>query len=84
MGGGFNHRIGLYDGILIKDNHISAAGSITKAVDLAKLNAPHTIKVEVEVEDFEALEEAIQAGASGRLGSAKTESQVISRSRFGI
>jgi len=63
MGGGFNHRIGLYDGILIKDNHISAAGSITKAVDLAKLNAPHTIKVEVEVEDFEALEEAIQAGA---------------------
>ncbi len=63
MGGGFNHRIGLYDGILIKDNHISAAGSITKAVDLAKRNAPHTIKVEVEVEDLEALEEAIQAGA---------------------
>jgi nicotinate-nucleotide pyrophosphorylase (carboxylating) len=63
MGGGFNHRIGLYDGILIKDNHISAVGSITKAVGLAKRLAPHTIKVEVEVEDLEALEEAIQAGA---------------------
>jgi nicotinate-nucleotide pyrophosphorylase (carboxylating) len=63
MGGGFNHRIGLYDGVLIKDNHISAAGSITNAVDSAKQSAPHTIKVEVEVEDLEALEEAIQAGA---------------------
>jgi nicotinate-nucleotide pyrophosphorylase (carboxylating) len=63
MGGGFNHRIGLFDGILIKDNHISAAGSIINAVNLAKRNAPHTIKVEVEVEDLEALEEAIQAGA---------------------
>lgn len=63
MGGGFNHRMGLYDGILIKDNHISVAGSIKKAVVLAKQHAPHTIKVEVEVEDLEALEEAIQAGA---------------------
>ena len=63
MGGGFNHRIGLYDGILIKDNHISVAGSVKKAVSLAKEHAPHTIKVEVEVEDLEALEEAIQAGA---------------------
>lgn len=63
LGGGFNHRIGLYDGVLIKDNHISAAGSITNAVDLAKRKVPHTIKVEVEVEDLEALEEAIQAGA---------------------
>jgi nicotinate-nucleotide pyrophosphorylase (carboxylating) len=63
MGGGFNHRMGLYDGVLIKDNHISAAGSITNAVDLAKRKVPHTIKVEVEVEDLEALEEAIQAGA---------------------
>ena len=63
LGGGFNHRVGLYDGVLIKDNHISAAGSITNAVDLAKRKVPHTIKVEVEVEDLEALEEAIQAGA---------------------
>ena len=63
IGGGFNHRFGLYDGILIKDNHIVAAGSVTKAVFLAKQGCPHTIKVEVEVEDLDALEEAIQAGA---------------------
>jgi nicotinate-nucleotide pyrophosphorylase (carboxylating) len=63
MGGGFNHRLGLFDGILIKDNHIAAAGSITKAVSLAKEKAPHTIKVEVEVEDLAGVEEAIQAGA---------------------
>ncbi|MBN1104902.1 MAG: carboxylating nicotinate-nucleotide diphosphorylase [Deltaproteobacteria bacterium] len=62
-GGGFNHRFGLYDGILIKDNHIAAAGSITRAVNLAKQGCPHTLKVEVEVEDFEGLREAIEAGA---------------------
>jgi nicotinate-nucleotide pyrophosphorylase (carboxylating) len=63
MGGGFNHRLGLFDGILIKDNHIAAAGSITGAVSLARENAPHTIKVEVEVEDLPGVEEAIRAGA---------------------
>ena len=50
-GGGYNHRMGLFDGILIKDNHIAAAGSIHRAVTLAKEKAPHTIKVEVEVEE---------------------------------
>ncbi|MDB4444539.1 carboxylating nicotinate-nucleotide diphosphorylase [bacterium] len=63
MGGGFNHRMGLFDGILIKDNHIMAAGSVAKAVRLAKGGAPHTIKVEVEVEDLDGVEEALQAGA---------------------
>lgn len=63
MGGGFNHRFGLFDGILIKDNHIAASGSIAKAVALARENTPHTIKVEVEVEDQDGLVEAIQAGA---------------------
>ena len=63
IGGGFNHRFGLYDGILIKDNHIVSAGSVTEAVSLAKQGCPHTIKVEVEVEDLEALEESIRAGA---------------------
>ena len=67
MGGGFNHRLGLYDGILIKDNHISAAGSVTNAVRLAKQGSPHTLKVEVEVEDLKALEEAIEAGADAIL-----------------
>ena len=52
-----------FDGILIKDNHIAAAGSITEAVVRAKKGAPHTLKVEVEVEDLAGLEEAIQAGA---------------------
>jgi nicotinate-nucleotide pyrophosphorylase (carboxylating) len=63
VGGGFNHRLGLFDGILIKDNHIAAAGSVSRAVELAKKGAPHVLKVEVEVEDLEGLREAIEAGA---------------------
>ena len=59
VGGGKNHRFGLFDGILIKDNHISAAGSIGKAIRLAKENAPHTLKIEVEVETLDELKEAI-------------------------
>jgi nicotinate-nucleotide pyrophosphorylase (carboxylating) len=63
VGGGANHRFNLSDGILIKDNHISAAGSITAAVNAARINAPHMLKVEVEVENFEQLEEALNVGA---------------------
>ncbi len=63
VGGGSNHRFNLADGILIKDNHIVAAGSITEAVSRARKNAPHTLKIEVEVETFEQLEEALAAGA---------------------
>jgi len=63
VGGGFNHRLGLFDGILVKDNHIAAAGSITKALQKVRETAPHTLKVEVEVEDSKGLEEAIAAGA---------------------
>ena len=63
VGGGTNHRFNLSDGILIKDNHISAAGGITAAVAAAKKNAPHTLKGEVEVETFEQLDEALRAGA---------------------
>ncbi len=62
-GGGTNHRFNLADGVLIKDNHIKAAGGITKAVKAAKAVAPHTLKIEVEVETLEQLEEAIVAGA---------------------
>ena len=61
VGGGTNHRFNLADGILIKDNHIVAAGSITNAVRAA--NAPHTLKIEVEVETFDELNEALDAGA---------------------
>ncbi len=63
VGGGKNHRMGLFDGVLIKDNHIKAAGSITQAVQQARLLAPHTLKIEVEVETLEQLHEACQAGA---------------------
>lgn len=62
-GGGSNHRFNLADGILIKDNHIVAAGSITRAVQAARKNAPHTLKIEVEVESLAQMEEAIAAGA---------------------
>lgn len=63
VGGGSNHRFNLADGILIKDNHIVAAGGITEAVTRARKNAPHTLKIEVEIETFEQLEEALRAGA---------------------
>lgn len=63
MGGGKNHRFGLFDGILIKDNHIIAAGSVSKAVKKAKLTAPHTMKIEVEVETLDQVEEAVSEGA---------------------
>ena len=63
VGGGTNHRYNLADGVLIKDNHIAAAGSITAAVTNARNIIPHTLKIEVEVETFEQLNEAISAGA---------------------
>ncbi|WP_027717458.1 carboxylating nicotinate-nucleotide diphosphorylase [Desulfovirgula thermocuniculi] len=63
VGGGQNHRFGLFDAVLIKDNHIKIAGSITRAVELARASIPHTMKVEVEVEDLAGVEEALAAGA---------------------
>ncbi|NGZ76501.1 carboxylating nicotinate-nucleotide diphosphorylase [Saccharibacillus alkalitolerans] len=62
-GGGYNHRFGLYDGIMIKDNHIAAEGSITAAVAKARAYSGHMVKIEVEIEDEEQLQEAIAAGA---------------------
>lgn len=62
-GGGRNHRFALYDGILIKDNHIAAAGGISQAVAGARQNAPQTLKVEVEVDTLDQLHEALMAGA---------------------
>ncbi len=66
-GGGRNHRFGLSDGILIKDNHIAAAGGIKQAVSAAKRQAPHTLKIEVEVSNTAQLEEALVAGADAIL-----------------
>jgi nicotinate-nucleotide pyrophosphorylase (carboxylating) len=59
IGGGFNHRFGLYDGVLIKDNHIAAAGGISRAVAMVRDHIPHTLKVEVEVRNLPEVEEAI-------------------------
>ena len=63
VGGGHNHRFGLYDGVLIKDNHIVAAGGIGNAVQRARQAVPHTAKIEVEVETLEQVDEALAAGA---------------------
>jgi len=76
MGGGHNHRFGLFDGILIKDNHIAVAGSITTAVKAAKDKAPHEMKVEVEVESLEGVGEAIDAGADAILLDNMTPEQM--------
>lgn len=62
-GGGKNHRFGLFDGILIKDNHINAAGGIEKAVKTAKLKAQHMLKVEVEAKNIREVRSALSAGA---------------------
>lgn len=62
-GGGQNHRYNLSDGILLKDNHIGAAGSITKAVQMAKEYAPFVRKIEIETESLEQVKEAVEAGA---------------------
>ncbi len=63
VGGGTNHRTGLSDGVLLKDNHIGAAGGITQAVTLARTYAPFVRKIEVEVETLAQVEEAVAAGA---------------------
>lgn len=63
VGGGCNHRYNLSDGILIKDNHIGAAGGVKKAIQMAKEYAPFVRKIEVEVENLDMLKEALEAGA---------------------
>ena len=63
VGGGNNHRYNLSDGVLLKDNHIGAAGSVTNAIKMAKEYAPFVRKIEVEVENFDMVKEAVEAGA---------------------
>ena len=63
VGGGYNHRYNLSDGILLKDNHIGAAGGVKEAVQMAKEYAPFVRKIEIEVEDLDMLKEALDAGA---------------------
>jgi nicotinate-nucleotide pyrophosphorylase (carboxylating) len=66
-GGGRLHRVGLHDGVLLKDNHVALAGGVGQAVTAARRNAPHTLRVEVEVETLEQLSEALDAGADAIL-----------------
>lgn len=63
LGGGSNHRTGLYDGVLIKDNHLQAAGGILSAVRRARANVGHLLRIEVEVESLDQVREALEAGA---------------------
>jgi nicotinate-nucleotide pyrophosphorylase (carboxylating) len=63
VGGGINHRTGLYDGVLIKENHITAAGGITAAISRIRSYIPHTLKIEIETESLAQVEEALAAGA---------------------
>ena len=63
IGGGHNHRFGLYDGVLIKDNHIVAAGGVAKAIEQARSAVPQTMKIEIEVETLDQVAEAQAAGA---------------------
>jgi len=63
VGGAYNHRMGLYDGVLIKDNHIVACGGITKAVESLRGKVSHLVKIEVEVSDLPSVKEAIEAKA---------------------
>lgn len=62
-GGGFNHRNGLYDGVMLKDNHIAFSGGITSAVSTVREKLGHMVKIEVETETAEQVKEAVQAGA---------------------
>ncbi|CAI8767955.1 nicotinate-nucleotide diphosphorylase (carboxylating) [Bacillus pseudomycoides] len=75
-GGGYNHRFGLYDGVMIKDNHIAFAGSITKAVTSVKEKLGHMVKVEVETETEEQVREAIAAGADIIMFDNRTPEEV--------
>lgn len=63
IGGGYNHRFGLYDAVMIKDNHIKASGGIVNAIRSARIRIPHTMKIEVEAENMAQVEQALEAGA---------------------
>jgi nicotinate-nucleotide pyrophosphorylase (carboxylating) len=63
IGGGINHRTGLYDGVLIKENHIAAVGGIAEAIRRARKYIPHTLKIEIETESLSDVKEALSAGA---------------------
>lgn len=75
-GGGYNHRIGLYDGVMLKDNHIAFSGGIEKAVKKVKDKLGHMVKVEVETENAEQVKEAVKAGADIIMFDNRTPEEV--------
>jgi len=76
VGGARNHRMGLYDGVLIKDNHIACCGGIGRAVERIRQSVPHTLRVEVEVENLDQVREALEAGADVIMLDNMTDDQV--------
>jgi nicotinate-nucleotide pyrophosphorylase (carboxylating) len=75
-GGGFNHRMALYDGVMLKDNHIAFAGGIEKAVALVKSKLGHMVKIEVETETAEQVKQAVAAGADVIMFDNKSPEQI--------
>jgi nicotinate-nucleotide pyrophosphorylase (carboxylating) len=76
VGGAFNHRMGLYDGVLVKDNHIAACGGIKNAVSRIKSRVSHLVKIEVEASDLNQVEEALDAGVDVILLDNMTPRQI--------
>ena len=81
-GGGTNHRLGLYDAILIKDNHLRAVGSVTDAVKRARAQNPSGLRIQVEIESLEEAREAIEAGADALLIDNRTPPEIAEIVRF--
>lgn len=75
-GGGYNHRIGLYDGVMLKDNHISYSGGISQAVSEVRKKVGHMVKIEVEIETLDQLKEAVSAGADIIMFDNRTPEEV--------
>ncbi|NLP49302.1 carboxylating nicotinate-nucleotide diphosphorylase [Bacillus sp. RO1] len=75
-GGGYNHRFGLYDGVMIKDNHIEFAGSITNAVQRVREKVGHMVKIEVETESLAQVQEAVEAGADVIMFDNRTAEEI--------
>ena len=82
VGGGHNHRYNLSDGVLLKDNHIGAAGGVAKAIQAAKAYAPFVRKIEVEVETLDQVKEAVQAGADIIMLDNMDKSTIIEAARI--
>ncbi len=76
MGGGMNHRFGLFDGVMLKDNHVAAFGSVTKAIETARAHTHHLLQIECEVDDLRQFDEALAAGAGIILLDNMTEADM--------